>query len=104
MPFIVVYCTCISNEQAENIAKDLLNKKLIACANIFPIQSMYWWNGLIENDKEWVLLIKTKTLLWQQLEKAITQIHTNTIPCIIKFEVSANTSYEDWINNETKDV
>ena len=57
--FVFIYITHPSPEDAKKTAEYLLKKKLIACVNMYPIESMYWWNGKIENDRETVTIAKT---------------------------------------------
>ena len=59
-----IYITAGSNEEAGTIAKELVSKRLAACANIFEnVRSLYWWEGKIQEDKEVVLIAKTKESL-----------------------------------------
>lgn len=101
MSFIIVYITHSSEENAQKIADQLLQKKLVACANIFPIKSMYWWNGNIENENEYVSIVKTKPELWEILQNEIKNIHPYDVPCIMKIEAEANEEYEKWIREST---
>jgi len=80
----------------------LLKKRLAACANIFPINSAYWWKGKIENPKEFVLIVKTKKQNFEKVKQAVKKIHPYTIPCIVKIDVEANKEYENWIKQEVK--
>ncbi len=100
MSFIIVYITHSSEENAQKVANQLLQKKRIACANIFPIKSMYWWNGSIENEDEYVSIVKTIPELWEILQKEVKEIHPYEVPCIMKLEAEANEEYEKWIRNE----
>lgn len=68
---ILVYITCKNNKEANKIAKQLLQKKLIACANIFPITSLYKWEGKIANDKETVLLLKAVEKNFEKIKKEV---------------------------------
>ena len=97
MSFIIVYITHSSEENAQKIADQLLQKKLVACANIFPIKSMYWWNETIENENEYVSIVKTIPENWGILQKEITAIHPYEVPCIMKIVAEANEEYEKWI-------
>jgi periplasmic divalent cation tolerance protein len=97
MSFIIIYTTHPSKENAQNLANHLLQKKMVACANIFPIKSMYWYNGTIENEQEYVSIIKTTPENWEISQKEISEIHPYEVPCIIKIEVEANKEYEKWI-------
>lgn len=100
MPFITIYVTHSSEFEAKKIWDFLLEKKLIACYNLFPISSSYWWNWNIENSNEFVTLLKTKTSNWEIVKEEIKNIHPYKIPCIMKTKVEANKEYENWIENE----
>ena len=102
MGFIIIYITHPNLKTAKKIVDCLMKKHLIACANFFPIQNSYWWNGKIENSKEVVSIVKTRKKNWGKVKKEVVKIHPYKIPCIMKFEVRANDDYESWINKETK--
>ncbi|MFH1649521.1 MAG: divalent-cation tolerance protein CutA [Candidatus Woesearchaeota archaeon] len=102
MAFIIVYVTHPSKEHANKIIDHLLNKKLIACANSFPIESAYWWKGEIARENEIVTILKTTPNNWDAVKKEIESIHDYEVPCIIKLDVQANKAYEDWIQKETQ--
>ena len=102
MSFVTLYVTHKNMNEAKKIANHLLKNKLIACVNYFPITSSYWWKGKITSSKEIVTILKSQTKSWKNVEKEILKIHPYDIPCIMKTVVSANTSYEAWIINETK--
>ncbi|HID43773.1 MAG TPA: divalent-cation tolerance protein CutA, partial [Archaeoglobaceae archaeon] len=59
--YIFAYITASSIDEAKKIGRELLEKKIAACINIFPITSMYWWEGKIEESPEFVMIVKTKT-------------------------------------------
>ena len=99
---ILIYTTHKNKTSAEKITKELLDKKLVACVNYLPIESSYWWKGEIVNDNEIVALYKTKDENWELVKNRITELHPYETPCIIKIEAEANSSYESWINKETK--
>ncbi len=99
---ILTYITCKNKAEAEKIANHLLKNKLIACANMFPINSLYRWKGKLQKDKEFVLLTKTIKTKAKKVEKEVKKIHSYDIPCIIKKEVTANKEYLRWIKNEIK--
>ncbi len=99
---IFVYITNPSKKVARNVADMLLKKQLIACANIFPVESMYWWKGNIANKKEWVTLCKTTEKQYLHIQKEVRAIHPYTIPCIIKIPISANMAYDTWLNGQLK--
>lgn len=102
MNFITIYTTHSNKEEAEKIANKLLNNKLIACVNYFPVEVAYHWKWKIENDNEIVSLLKTRVENWEKVKDFINKSHPYEVPCIIKTEVEANDEYVKWIYNETK--
>lgn len=102
MAFIFAYVTNPNKKTAKKIALQLLKKKLIACANIFPIDSVYLWKGKIEIEGEYVLIAKTKKESWIKVKNEIKKMHPYDVPCIIKIGVSANKGYEDWLKSVVK--
>lgn len=97
MTILLFYTTHSSEEAAWQIANLLLEKKYVACANVMPIQSAYWWHGQIENDQEWIALFKTIPEMEKKVEEMILKHHPYDIPCIVRWPVYANQSYIDWI-------
>ena len=100
MSFIIVYITYKDLEEAEKVVKHLLEKKLIACANIFPIKSFYLWKKEIKEDNESVSIVKTKKENWEKLKKEVKKLHSYEVPCIMKIDVEANEDFEEYINSE----
>jgi len=100
--FIAIYITYPDNKTAEEICGQLLNKKLVACANIHPIKSMYWWKGEIKKEDEVVSIVKTTSERWDEVKLEIEKLHPYETPCIMRLEADANKAYEDWIKDETK--
>lgn len=96
----LIYITHESEAAAKRISNLLLEARLAACANIFPIQSAYWWQGVLENGSEWVSLMKTTPEKWEALEAAVLKAHPYTTPCILKIEATANAAYAKWIREE----
>ncbi len=95
--FSVLYVTHPDEETARKLSRLLLEEKLIACANLFPIQSAYWWEGEVQTEGEWVSLLKTTSDLYPLVEQRLLKLHPYDTPCIIRTEVQANESYERWI-------
>src|SRR5689334_1817480 len=94
---IIIYVTHENRDAAQKIVDHLLERKLIACANLMPIQSCYWWEGKKASSDEVVTLLKTRDELWQRVQEEVKNIHPYKIPCIIKIEVNVNPEYEQWV-------
>jgi periplasmic divalent cation tolerance protein len=96
------YITNPSKDEARRIAKHLLDKRIISSANIFPIESMYWWGGKITEGSEYVLIAKTSDANSGALEDEVTSIHPYKVPCIIRLPASANDAFTEWLKGEVK--
>ena len=94
----LIYITCKDKEEARKISKALLDKKLIACSNMFPIESMYWWKGKIEEDNEVVILAKTKDKNYDKIKEEVKKLHSYEVPCILKLGSEANIDYDKWVD------
>jgi len=99
---VFFYITNDSVQAAKKIAKQLLKKRLIGCANIFPIEALYWWKGKIEDGKEVVLIVKITASKAQVVREEIAKIHPFDTPCILKLDVDPNQKYLDWIKSELR--
>jgi len=100
---LLYFATCANAAEARKIAKVLLEKKLVACANIVPkIESHYWWKGKLEKANETLLILKTKKELQKQVEKEIKSIHSYKLPVMDFFETKMNKEAEKWLEKETK--
>ncbi len=97
MAFLLIYITHPDEATARRVSEHLVNNRLAACANIFPISSIYRWDGAVQQEGEWVTLVKTRLDLENELEREVLKIHPYEVPCILRFEVRANEAYERWI-------
>jgi len=99
---IFIYITTANEEEAKNISRCLLEQRLIACANYFPIKSMYWWEEKITEDSEFILILKTKEDNYQTIKEEVKKIHSYSVPCITKMNVDPNEEYGQWLNKQIK--
>lgn len=100
---ILVYTTFPDWESAERIVKELLEKKLVACANLREHKAFYWWEGKIEEDNEVGAILKTKVELWDELKKELKEKHPYTVPAIIRIDIdTVNKEYLKWLLEVTK--
>src|SRR3989344_4460609 len=100
---ILAYITCKNRNGAKRIASHLLNKRLIACANILPIDSMYRWKSKIEKGKEAVLIAKSTPKHFASIKNEVKRIHSYKTPCILKIGAKANPEFETWIREEVRE-
>jgi len=102
MGFILIYVTYPNIKEANKAVQHLLKKRLIACANTFPIKATSGWTGKIAECSEIISIFKTKKENWEKVKSEIKKIHPYKIPCIMKINVESNKEYADWIKSETK--
>ncbi|UXR65256.1 divalent-cation tolerance protein CutA [Bdellovibrio bacteriovorus] len=98
---ILFYIPCPDKACAAQIAKTLLEEKLVGCANIIPgMDSMYWWEGKIETSSEHILILKVlKTSDAQDLvTKRVKELHPYDAPCIMTLPVlGINPEFKKWL-------
>ena len=100
---LAVYIPCKDKKEATHIADQLLQKKLIACANIFPSTSMYVWKEKLKTAEEFIILAKTLEEKYPALEKEVLAIHSYKCPCISAWKIdNANSTYETWVKKMVK--
>lgn len=93
---IVALITAPSEETAVKIASALVNEKLAACVNIVPgLRSIYRWEGKICDDREVLLVAKTKQAIFEKLKNRVASLHPYTTPEIIAIPVTAG--FEDYL-------
>jgi periplasmic divalent cation tolerance protein len=97
------FTTCSSKEEARKIADSLLEKKLVACANILPgVESHYWWKGKREQGEEVLLILKTGKELREKVEEEIKKLHSYEMPVIEFVEASVEKEVQEWVEEETQ--
>jgi periplasmic divalent cation tolerance protein len=97
----IVLSTAGDEEEARKIARALVERRLAACVNIVPhIESIYRWQGKIEDSREWLLLIKTSAELFPDVRNAIRELHSYELPeCIAINVAEGDPEYLQWLQN-----
>ncbi|PJF40127.1 MAG: cytochrome C biogenesis protein CcdA [Phototrophicales bacterium] len=99
---VVVLVTAQSEEQARHIAHQLLKKKLIACANLVPVNSLFMWEGQLQDEQEVLMIIKTRSQVFKEkIIETIKELHSYEVPEIIAMPiVLGSADYLRWIADE----
>jgi periplasmic divalent cation tolerance protein len=97
----IVFTTAGSEEEARKIARALVDRRLAACVNIVPqIESIYRWQGKVDESREWLLLIKTSAALFPAVRDAVRELHSYDLPeCIALNIADGNKEYLKWLEN-----
>jgi periplasmic divalent cation tolerance protein len=91
--------TAPSREEAAKIAKLLIDEKLAACVQLLPIESFYVWNGKTQNEAETLLLVKTRSALFDAAIAKIKAVHSYSVPEIVALPFTAGfAGYFHWID------
>ncbi len=96
---IIITITCSSPKEAGKITEDLLQKRLIACANTMAdVRSRFWWNGKLDEACEVLVICKTVAGNFSAVSDAVRKIHSYKVPEIIAIPITGGAiSYLDWI-------
>lgn len=97
-----VFCTAPKAEAAP-IAEALLAERLVACVQMFPVASRYWWRGKLESAAEVMLLMKTRAGLMDKLTARIRELHPYEVPEVVAVEIEEGSpEYLAWVREETR--
>jgi periplasmic divalent cation tolerance protein len=99
---IVVFSTASSAEEAEKIARGLVNGRLAACVNVIPsVRSFYRWQGKIEDSAEFLLVIKSSRERFDALRTSLEKLHSYDVPEVIAMPVvDGAQNYLNWMDGE----
>ena len=102
----VVLVTATSREEAERIARLLLDQRSVACVNIVPgVHSLFWWQGKPDSAEESLLIAKTRMSLVPRVVDLVRGAHSYAVPEVIALPIVAgNDDYLEWIDRETDEV
>ena len=99
----VVLCTVPNEEVGAGLARQLVEERLVACVNIVPgVRSIYRFKGVIEDDRELLLVLKTSAARYAALETRIRALHPYEVCEVIALDVAAGSQpYLDWLSAES---
>lgn len=97
-----VYVTAADEAQASRLAAALLERRLIACANLVPgVRSLYRWEGRVEDEPEVVMFLKTTAQRVDEVLSAIDELHPYDTPCAVVWPIEAGLpDYLAWVEHE----
>ena len=97
--YVLVMVTTANKQEAEKIAQHLLEGRLIACANILgPVSSHFHWSGKIERVEEYLLLMKSRSGMFKEIEAKVKALHSYEVPEVIALQVvKGSKKYLVWL-------
>ena len=101
---VLVLITTATREEADRIARSLVEKRLAACVSIVPqVRSFFWWENKLSEEEEVLLMMKTRRSHLRQLIVKVKAIHSYSVPEIIALPiVEGSTSYLEWVDETTR--
>ena len=99
----IVLSTAGAERQARSIARRLVDERLAACVNIVgPIRSVYRWRDAVEDEPEFILLIKTRASLLGRVERRVIELHSYEVPEVLALAPSGGSgAYLGWLFEST---
>jgi periplasmic divalent cation tolerance protein len=100
----LVYITAGSKDEAKKIGMALVSNRLVACVNIIDgVESLYWWEGALQDEQEAVLIAKTKETLVGEVVEKVKSLHSYSCPCVVSVPLTGgNEAFLEWVRNETR--
>jgi periplasmic divalent cation tolerance protein len=101
---IIVLVTVGSADEGERIAETLVGEQLVACVNVIgPIRSIYRWEGHVQRDDEHLLVMKTRTALFDAVAARVCALHSYQTPEVIALPITAGSAgYLAWLTAATR--
>jgi periplasmic divalent cation tolerance protein len=100
--YSTVYVTVKDADEARSIARALVEDRLVACVNCWPITSAFRWEGRMDECSEVAMICKTRTALVPDVIKRVKEMHSYEVPCITSWKIAAGSEgYLDWVGRET---
>jgi periplasmic divalent cation tolerance protein len=102
--YVEVVTTIEKREDAERIARSLVEARLAACVQVRgPIESTYWWKGQIETAQEWQCVAKSRADLFGEIDEAVRRVHPYEVAEILAVPIAAASRvYLEWLDAELK--
>ena len=99
----LIYVTASNRDEALKLARILVESRLVACANVLDgATSLYWWDGKVQEDREAVMIAKTRTDLVDAVILRVKAEHSYACPCVVAMPIAAgNPDFLAWIAAET---
>ncbi len=99
MQAMSVYITAPTQKEADEISRELLKNKLVACTNQWgPVHSRFWWEGEIQDAQEWVMVAKSQAHLSDSILETVRKVSSSSVPCVLFTSLNGGEpAYLQWL-------
>lgn len=98
--YCVIVTTCPDQQEASELARKLVEQQLAACVQLLAINSVYSWEGRVESGPEVLLLIKSRTSRYADVETFIQANHSYSVPEILRLPIAdGSAGYLQWLGS-----
>jgi periplasmic divalent cation tolerance protein len=103
MSLSLIYVTASSRDEAVKLGRALVEARLVACVNVVDgATSLYWWQGAVQEEREAVMVAKTRTELVDAVTAKVRELHSYALPCVVAVPIAGgNPEFLDWVAGET---
>src|SRR5260221_600199 len=96
---VLIACVTGSRDEAVTIGRTLVEERLAACAQYFPIDSIYRWEGMVQQDAEWLVHIKTSAAAAPAVTERILALHSYAVPEVtVTAVIGGSPAYLEWVS------
>jgi len=97
---LIVFTTFANDNEAATVARVLVEERLVACENIIPaVRSIYRWQGEVKDEREVVMLLKTRKQDWTALLSRLHELHSYQTPEVVAVRIAAGAPrYMAWLD------
>lgn len=88
--------------EAATLGNLAVKEQLAACANVFPVQSLFMWEEAMQEEPESILVLKTMPGKKKALRDFLESNHSYKTPCILSWDAEVNEAYGEWVNRQVK--
>ena len=88
--------------EAASLGNLAIKEQLAACANAFPVQSVFMWEGALQQEPEFILVLKTMPHKKNALRELLESKHSYETPCILSWDAEVNAAYGSWVDRQVK--
>lgn len=102
MEISFLYIPVGSAVEATALGNLATKEQLAACANVFPVQSIFMWEGVMQQEPEFILVLKTMPYKKKALRELLESNHSYETPCILSWDAEVNEAYGAWVDRQVK--